>query len=134
MLLLLLAWYSVQYIVDLHSKGRTYPALGIPADCFDSVIENLLDNARNKAKTSDPIQIKGGLYEKDGDVVLSVVDNGKAMAPALAARLFTQPVSSDNGLGIGLFQSAQQAAVNGYRLILSENEDGAVRFTLTNRG
>lgn len=128
----LVARHSVAPIEFLPDIGN--PALGIPADCFDSVIENLLDNARNKAKTSDPIQIKVGLYEKDGDVVLSVVDNGKAMAPALAARLFTQPVSSDNGLGIGLFQSAQQAAVNGYRLILSENEDGAVRFTLTNRG
>ena len=128
----LVARHSVAPIEFLPDIGN--PALGIPADCFDSVIENLLDNARNKAKTSDPIQIKVGLYEKDGDVVISVVDNGKAMAPALAARLFTQPVSSDNGLGIGLFQSAQQAAVNGYRLILSENEDGAVRFTLTNRG
>lgn len=128
----LVARHSIAPIEFLPDIGN--PALGIPAECFDSVIENLLDNARNKAKTSDPIQIKVGLYEKDGDVVISVVDNGKAMAPALAARLFSQPVSSDDGLGIGLFQSAQQAAVNGYRLILSENEDGAVRFTLTNRG
>jgi len=29
-LLLVLAWYSVQYIIGLHAKGRTYPALGIP--------------------------------------------------------------------------------------------------------
>ena len=29
-LLLLLAWYSVQYILSLYEKGRVYPALGIP--------------------------------------------------------------------------------------------------------
>ena len=29
-LLLLLAWYAVQYILSLKAKGRIYPALGIP--------------------------------------------------------------------------------------------------------
>ena len=30
MLLLVLAWYAVQYIISLQAKGRVYPALGIP--------------------------------------------------------------------------------------------------------
>lgn len=29
-LLLLLAWYAVQYILNMYAKGRVYPALGIP--------------------------------------------------------------------------------------------------------
>ena len=29
-LLLILAWYSVQYIIHMQAKGRVYPALGIP--------------------------------------------------------------------------------------------------------
>lgn len=29
-LLLVLAWYAVQYIMSMYSKGRVYPALGIP--------------------------------------------------------------------------------------------------------
>ncbi|MEP1209877.1 MAG: TRAP transporter small permease [Rhizobiaceae bacterium] len=29
-LMLALAWYAVQYILNLQSKGRVYPALGIP--------------------------------------------------------------------------------------------------------
>ncbi|OAN67886.1 C4-dicarboxylate ABC transporter permease [Sulfitobacter sp. EhC04] len=29
-LLLVLAWYAVQYIISLQAKGRVYPALGIP--------------------------------------------------------------------------------------------------------
>lgn len=107
---------------------------GVPGECLDSVVENLLDNARNKAKTSFAIQIKVGLYEKNGEVTLSVVDNGAAIEASLASQILTQPVPSDDGLGIGLYQSALQAEINGYRLVLSENEDGAVRFTLTNRG
>ncbi len=119
---------NIEFLADIHAND-----FGVPRDCLDSVVENLLDNARNKAKTSDAIQIKVGLYEKDGDVVLSVADNGAAIDPSLAGQLLSQPVASDSGLGIGLYQAAQQAEVNGYRLVLSENEDGAVRFTLTNR-
>jgi TRAP-type C4-dicarboxylate transport system permease small subunit len=29
-MLLVLAWYAVQYIVNMQAKGRVYPALGIP--------------------------------------------------------------------------------------------------------
>lgn len=29
-LLLILAWYAVQYIISMQSKGRVYPALGFP--------------------------------------------------------------------------------------------------------
>ncbi|USG62430.1 TRAP transporter small permease [Sneathiella marina] len=29
-LLLVLAWYAIQYIISLQAKGRVYPALGIP--------------------------------------------------------------------------------------------------------
>lgn len=28
--MLFLAWYAMQYIINLHEKGRIYPALGIP--------------------------------------------------------------------------------------------------------
>ena len=119
---------NIEFLADLHNGE-----LGLPWDCFDSVVENLLDNARNKAKTNEPIQIKVGLYEKDGKVVLSVVDNGHPIEASLANQILSQPVASDDGFGIGLYQSAQQALLNGYRLVLSENVDGAVRFTLTNR-
>ena len=119
---------GIEFLADIHDEN-----FNVPGECFDSIVENLLDNARNKAKTLVPLQIKVGLYEKDGDVVLSVVDNGAAIDPALADRLLREPVPSDDGFGIGLYQAAQQATINGYRLVLSENENGVVRFTLTNR-
>ncbi|MDA0823693.1 MAG: hypothetical protein O3C28_14940 [Proteobacteria bacterium] len=119
---------GIEFLPDIRDEH-----LGIPGDCFDSVVENLLDNARNKAKSSSPIQVKIGLHSNDGRVVLSVVDNGAAIDEKLAAIILKQPVPSDDGLGIGLLQSAQQAKLNGFELILSENTTGAVRFTLTNR-
>ncbi len=119
---------NIEFVADIHEDD-----FGVPRDCLDSVVENLLDNARNKAKNTDVIQIKVGLYEKDGTVVLSVADNGAAIEPSLADQILSQPVASDDGLGIGLYQSARQAEVNGYRLVLSENEEGVVRFTLTNQ-
>jgi signal transduction histidine kinase len=119
---------GIEFLPDIRDEH-----VGIPGDCFDSVVENLLDNARNKAKSSSPIQIKVGLHSNNGQVVLSVVDNGVAIEEKLAAIILQQPVPSDDGLGIGLFQSAQQAKLNGFELILSENVTGAVRFTLTNR-
>lgn len=30
LIMLILAWYAIQYIINLQSKGRVYPALGIP--------------------------------------------------------------------------------------------------------
>lgn len=119
---------DVEFLADIHDGE-----LGVPGDCFDSIVENLLDNARNKAKTSNVIQIKVGLYEKDGGVVLSVVDNGAPIEASLADQILSHPVASNDGLGIGLYQSARQAEINDYRLVLSENKAGAVRFTLTNR-
>jgi signal transduction histidine kinase len=44
--------------------------------------------------------------------------------------LLRAPVSSRNGLGIGLYQAARLAESSGYRLELESNRDGAVCFVL----
>jgi hypothetical protein len=38
--------------------------------------------------------------------------------------LFQAPVTSDHGLGVGLFQAARQAARLGYELVLEEDRPG----------
>jgi hypothetical protein len=48
----------------------------------------------------------------------------------LAESLLREHVPSENGLGIGLFQSARLAGQGGYRLELAENRPGRVRFRL----
>ena len=50
---------------------------------------------------------------------------------AVASRLFSAPLPSQHGLGIGLYQAAQQAEQLGYKLTLVNNSDGRVCFELT---
>ena len=54
------------------------------------------------------------------------------MSPELAQTLFKDPVKSNTGLGIGLFQAAKQARTNDYNLSLLKNQDGRVCFVLKN--
>ncbi len=105
------------------------PAHEIPSDCFDSVVENLLDNARQK-DLHEPIQVS--LISHSGETCLSVMDTGAPVPPAVAPLLFRQAVNSQQGFGIGLYQAYQQADRAGYKLSLSENREGCVRFELSN--
>jgi C4-dicarboxylate-specific signal transduction histidine kinase len=62
--------------------------------------------------------------------VLCVCDDGSAVSDAVLGDLLQAPVASENGLGIGLYQAARQAASNGYRLVLASNRPGQVCFEL----
>lgn len=105
-------------------------AMEIDADVLDSVTENLLQNALEKLKSNPQIKIKVTIQGSD-NFYLEVSDTGHAMPLAIAEQLFKKHVSSENGLGIGLYHAARQAREAGYLLSLAENRDGAVRFSLT---
>ncbi len=108
----------------------SHPDASIPGDCFDSVVDNLIDNARHKiaAGRARSIHVK---VRAQGDAVhCSVSDDGDAIDEAVARDLFRQPVPSATGLGIGLYQAARQCQLTGCVLSLGENRDGAVRFEL----
>jgi signal transduction histidine kinase len=102
----------------------------VPAGLFDSVAENLLENARRKKLTEHDIAIHVTL-DTQPRLCLSVSDSGSAVPATIADRLFDQRVSGAAGMGIGLYQAARQAAQAGYRLALANNRPGLVRFTLT---
>jgi hypothetical protein len=52
------------------------------------------------------------------------------VSPAIAGKLLSAPVPSQNGLGVGLYHAARQAEQLGYRLELSDNRAGSVCFRL----
>ena len=108
------------------------PALRVPGECLDSVVENLLDNARQKPAT-DPLGITVNLEGRASDFTLSVTDSGAVIAAALVPLLFRQTVPSHTGLGIGLYQAYQQASRDGLTLALVDNREGRVCFALTSR-
>jgi sensor histidine kinase regulating citrate/malate metabolism len=60
-----------------------------------------------------------------------VCDSGAAIANSVEDQLFSVPLASQTGLGIGLYHSASQAAQLGYRLALAANQPGMLCFVLT---
>ncbi len=104
----------------------------VPKALFDSVAENLLQNALAKRAAEPGIRVRvttqGGARPS-----LRVEDGGSAVPQEVARRLLREPVASAQGLGIGLYQAARQAEGNGYALALEANRAGEVRFALERR-
>jgi len=104
--------------------------LKIPVDIYDSIIENLLENARNKRILQPNIEIIVQLKCCNEHIDLTVCDTGNAIAEQLSEELFTSPIDSEDGFGIGLYQCQQQAKHHGIELELYENTNGHVCFKL----
>ena len=102
----------------------------IPAELFNGVIENLLQNAFRKRESNPDISITVAFLTTPDSIELNVCDSGDAVEDRIAQRLFLEDVSSRNGLGIGLYQSARWATQHNYELILDSNDEGSVCFTL----
>jgi len=102
----------------------------VPLDLFDSVAENLLENARSKRLSEPHIRINVRLQAENGAARLRVSDDGSCIDSDTARNLFRSPVNSRNGLGIGLYQAARQANQWGYELTLTANQPREVVFDL----
>lgn len=97
---------------------------------FSSVAENLLQNIAAKRRGQPGVKGVVRLIGIHGEVRLEVSDDGHAIPEALAGKLLSERVVSEEGLGIGLYQCARQADQAGHRLALVKNLDGCVRFRL----
>ncbi|MGH8720595.1 MAG: ATP-binding protein, partial [Burkholderiales bacterium] len=112
-------------------SGNASPKhVDIPRALFDSVADNLLQNALAKRAAQPGVQVRAALAD-GGAEGLRVCDTGRAIPEQVAASLLRAPVQSEGGLGIGLYQAARQAAAAGYALRLESNRDGEVCFALT---
>jgi hypothetical protein len=97
---------------------------------FSSVAENLLQNIAAKRRRQPGLLATVRLVCVHGEAQLEITDNGTAIAQDLAGRLLRERVPSEDGLGIGLYQCARQAAQADYSLELARNVDGCVCFRL----
>ena len=118
---------------DLEFAGNPPRRAVLPRALFDSVADNLLQNALAKRAAQPGLRVRAELLGGDA-AVLRVCDNGRAVPGEIAKSLFRAPVRSDAGLGIGLYQAARQAAAAGYELRLEPNRDGEVCFELRRAG
>ncbi|MEW9898894.1 HAMP domain-containing sensor histidine kinase [Chitinivorax sp. PXF-14] len=102
----------------------------LPAELFDSVLDNLLRNALAKRDQQPVVEIRVAM-RWEGGISLSVEDSGHAIPDEVTTRLFRHPVASQRGgMGVGLHHVAQLAEQSGYRLRLDQNEPGGVLFRL----
>jgi len=116
--------------VDFAVRGLNAGA-ALPRAMFDSVADNLIQNALAKRGVDAALLVRVEL-DCNAGIALRVADSGPAVPAAVSKSLFSAPVtSSGTGLGIGLYQSAQQAAASGYVLRLERNVDGDVCFLLS---
>lgn len=104
----------------------------VPATLFNSVAENLIENALIKKQEAPSLQIRID-FAVGERLSLRVCDDGQAVPAAVAEGLFHAPVPSSTGLGIGLYQAARHAEFYGYDLAIASNQAGRVCFELRQR-
>jgi signal transduction histidine kinase len=102
----------------------------LPVDIFDSAADNFLQNSLAKRRAAPGLDIHATLDYLGSGPVLSVCDSGEPLSEQLVRQLFSIPVESAQGFGVGLYQAARLADQGGYRLALSSNVPGRVSFTL----
>jgi signal transduction histidine kinase len=103
--------------------------VNLPAELFDSVADNLIENALNKRSGSETLTVRVTFSAAERGT-LAVCDSGAAIPQSVASQLFEGAVSSHTGLGVGLYQSSRLATQSGYRLELAANAPGKVCFVL----
>ena len=106
------------------------PAAMLPRSVAENVADNLIQNALTKRLSEPGIRIQVTL-DCSELLVFRVSDSGSAVTSELEKLLFSAPVRSNSGFGIGLLQAAQHAREKGFVLALDKNRDGEVSFTLS---
>jgi C4-dicarboxylate-specific signal transduction histidine kinase len=101
----------------------------LPSELFDSVADNLIENALKKLSATPDLRVRVVFCAADCGA-LTVSDDGAAVAKSVAQQLFVGPVHSHTGFGVGLYQSSRLATQWGYTLRLATNEPGVVSFEL----
>jgi signal transduction histidine kinase len=100
----------------------------IPIALFDSVADNLIDNACNKRLREPGINISVSLNANPFSLRIS--DSGSAIPAGVAQQLLNTVLQSEDGLGVGLYQAARWAGQMGYSLTLVKNINGEVVFEM----
>ncbi len=109
--------------------GVVAEAVLLPKELFDSVADNLIQNAMRKLQLEAGVQITAR-FSCENAIEFSVSDTGRSVAPEILRGLLRGPVPSASGYGIGLYQAARHAEISGFALQLADNEEGYVRFLL----
>lgn len=117
----------VDFVLDKIPDG-----VEVNLNLFDSIAENLLQNALRKASEEGKRhKIEVTLAYETNGALIQVRDNGHSIPEEVASKLLKAHVPSETGLGIGLFHAAKQADQSGYQLRILNNQEGDVCFELS---
>ncbi|MBZ4320258.1 sensor histidine kinase [Streptomyces huiliensis] len=128
--------------VRIHSLPARSQLAGFASDDISHLVAELLENATAFSPPDVPVQVCGWLLE-NGDVMLSVQDEGIGMAPdrleqinSLLAQADPEPPGAgpsgpsghadDAVMGLGLYVVARLAARHGVRVQLREQRPGGI--------
>jgi putative PEP-CTERM system histidine kinase len=109
--------------VEVTQELQPVPWMHVDRDQIQSVVTNLVLNAQEAVAPGGLIHVR--THHLNGQVVLSVADNGCGMSPAFVKESLFRPFQSSKkkGLGIGLFQSRTIVQAHGGRVQV-ESEPG----------
>jgi len=93
--------FGQQKIAFSISKMRDVDS--VPAQAFDSIADNLLQNALDKRNREPALEINIRLFWRNG-ICLDFCDNGTPIKEETSQSLLSEPVPSNTGMGVGLYQ------------------------------
>ena len=103
----------------------------LPGRVASAVLDNVVGNAEQKRASAPDLRLNVTIENGPGARwALRLEDNGAKVPDPVARQLFSRPVRSSAGLGIGLYQAARLAAQHGCALRLADNAPGHVVFEL----
>src|ERR1043166_2037129 len=116
--------------VSLVKKMTPLPQLELDREQMQKVFVNLLVNASEASETGG--QIRVGSEQRNGDVIVSVQDDGCGMAPEfLKDRLFKPfQTTKKKGIGIGMFQSKMIVEAHGGRIEVDSKKGEGTTFRI----
>jgi PAS domain S-box-containing protein len=98
------------------------PKVFLDPHYMHSVIYNLLNNGLQalEGRTDGHIKVSSGWLEAEGEVFLTIADNGPGLEPSMLENLF-QPffTTKENGTGLGLYLARQIIDEHGGRILVS---------------
>ncbi len=98
-----------------------------------SVVYNILNNAAQamEGRKAASIMVSSGWLQAEGEVFLTIADNGPGLEPAMLENLF-RPffTTKENGTGLGLYLARQILDEHGGRLLVSSPPGEGVSVSL----
>jgi NtrC-family two-component system sensor histidine kinase KinB len=118
--------------IDLDVSVSPTTSLLISREAFDSVLDNLINNALRHTPPSGYIRLAA--RQERSDVILTVADSGSGIAHAQQALMF-QPFARMGtkraGAGLGLALCAEIVKQHGGRIAVDSRPRHGTRFTIT---